>query len=123
MFSIPIIRLYGVLIVSIQTELSDTLVDRLKADVSDQIDKTHARGLILDVSGVDVMDSYITRVFRDLGQISLLMGVKTILCGLDPGIAMTLVEMDMDLPGIETAMNLEAAIERFRDNGEEENGR
>lgn len=108
---IPIIKLYDTLIVSIQVALSDRLVAQLKDDVTMAIDRSDARGLVLDVSGIDVMDSYISRAIRDLGLMARLMGVTTVICGLDPMIAMALVEMDLDLRGVRTALGLESALE------------
>jgi len=108
---IPIIHLYDTIIVSIQVELSDRLVMQLKDDIANEIERMGPRGLIIDVSGVDIMDSYISRTIRDIGQISRLMGVMTVICGLDPNIAMTLVEMGMDLEGVEPHLHMEAAFE------------
>ena len=108
---IPIIKLYDNLIVSIQVALSDRLVMQIKDDITEEIDRTGAKGLIIDVSGIDVMDSYISRAIRDIGLIARLMGVRTVICGMDPMIAMTLVEMGLDLTGARSALNLEAAIE------------
>jgi rsbT antagonist protein RsbS len=110
---IPIIKLYSNLIVSIQVALSDQLVSRLKQDITSEIDRTAARALIIDVSGIDVMDSYISRSIRDIGLIAKLMGVKTVISGMDPMIAMTLVEMGMELTGVQTALNLESALEEL----------
>ena len=108
---IPIIKLHGNLIVSIQVALSDQLVARLKDDITLEIDRTGANGLIIDLSGIDVMDSYISRSIRDIGLIAQLMGVKTVISGIDPMIAMTLVEMGLDLTGVQSTLNLEAAVE------------
>lgn len=108
---IPIIKLYDNLIVSIQVALSDRLVLQIKDDITQEIDRTGARGLIIDVSGIDVMDSYISRAIRDIGLMARLMGVRTVICGMDPMIAMTLVEMGLDLTGAKSALNLESAIE------------
>lgn len=112
---IPIIRLHDNLIVCIQTELSDHLVLQLKEDISEIIMQKGAKGLVIDVSGIDIMDSYISRTMRDIGLIAKLMGVRTVLCGLDPMIAMTLVEMGMDLKGMATSKNLEAALQHLDD--------
>ena len=109
--SIPIIKLHGNLIVSIQTTLSDRLVIQLKDDITKQIERSDASGLIIDVSGIDIMDSYISRAIRDIGLIAQLMGVHTVISGMDPMISMTLVEMGLDLTGMRTALNLETAIE------------
>jgi len=110
-FRIPIIKLHGKLIVSIQMALSDRLVMQLKDDITSRIERVKTTGLIIDVSGIDVMDSYISRALRDMGLIAKLMGVRTVISGLDPMIAMTLVEMGLDLKGVASALNLETAIE------------
>ena len=108
---IPIIKLYDTLIVTIQVELSDSLVNRLKDDIGNEIDRLGPRGLIIDVSGVEIIDSYISRAIRDIGLMSHLMGVEAVISGLDPNIAMTLTEMGMDLEGVKTYLHLEAAYE------------
>ncbi|MFC1850207.1 STAS domain-containing protein [candidate division CSSED10-310 bacterium] len=112
---IPIIKLYNNLIVSIQIALSDRLVSQLKDDIAMEIEKTEAKGLIIDVSGVDLMDSYISRTIRDIAHIAAIMGVETVISGLDPMVALTLVEMGMNLEGIKTALNLESAFEYLVD--------
>lgn len=108
---IPIIRLYDTLIVSIQVALSDKLVMQLKEDIGVAIQEHGPSGLIVDVSGVDIMDSYISRAIRDIGLMSRLMGVEAVICGLDPNVAMTLVEMGMDLEGVDVYLHLESAFE------------
>jgi rsbT antagonist protein RsbS len=111
---IPIIKLRDVLIVSIQVSLSDHVVTQLKEDVTNKIDRTQARGLVIDVSGIDIMDSYISRAIRDIGLVARLMGVRTVISGLDPMIAMTLVEMGLELKGVRTALDLESALDLLR---------
>ena len=108
---IPIIKLYDNLIVSIQVALSDLVIALLKDDFTSEIERTKARGLVIDVSGIDVMDSYISRAIRDIGLIARLMGVQTVISGMDPMIAMTLVEMGMDLKGVATELDLESALD------------
>ena len=108
---IPIIKLYNTLIVTIQVELSDRLVMQLKDDIGEAIQKLGPRGLIIDVSGVGIIDSYISRAIRDIGLMSRLMGVEAVISGLDPNIAMTLTEMGMDLEGVKTHLHLEATYE------------
>jgi len=111
---IPIISLYGNLIVSIQVSLTDRLVEQLKSDVGTRIEEQGAEGLIIDLSGVDLLDSYLSRAIRDVALIARLMGVPTVLCGMDPAMAITLVEMGMDMMGVDTALNLEAALEQLQ---------
>ena len=108
---IPIIKLYSTLIVTIQVELSDRVVMQLKDDIGDAIQNLGPKGLIIDVSGVGIIDSYISRAIRDIGLIARLMGVEAVISGLDPNIAMTLTEMGMDLEGVKAYLHLEAAYE------------
>lgn len=109
--TIPIIKIYDNLLVSIQVELSDALVAELKDDVTAEISRTGAKGLIFEVSGVDILDSYIARSIRDLSHIVQLMGVRAVISGLDPSMAITLVEMGLSMSGVSTALNLESALE------------
>jgi rsbT antagonist protein RsbS len=115
---IPIIKLYDILIVTIQVELSDRLVMTLKDDIGEAIQKLGPKGLIMDVSGVGIIDSYISRAIRDIGLMSQLMGVEAVISGLDPNIAMTLTEMGMDLEGVKTHLHLEAAYEALSKSAE-----
>jgi rsbT antagonist protein RsbS len=107
----PIIRLYGNLIVPIQGAISDTAISKLREDVTGRIATEGARGLILDVSALSFMDSFVTRVVRDLALTARLMGVPTLLCGVSPEIAITLIEMGLELPGVTTTLNLERGLE------------
>jgi rsbT antagonist protein RsbS len=108
--AIPIIRLHGILLVSIQTALSDQLIVAFKDDVADEIRKQDAFGLVIEVSGVDIFDSFIARSIQEIAKMARLMGVRTVLAGLNAGMAVTLVEMDMYLDGVETSLNLESAL-------------
>ena len=111
--TIPIIQLHRVLIVSIQIDLSDNLVVDLKNDLAHELRARDVDGLIIELSGVDVIDSYIARALSDVANIGRLMGVRTVLVGIDPSMASTLVDMGMALRKLETALNLEAAVELF----------
>ncbi len=91
---------------------------RLKEDVSGEIERTRPRGLIIDISGIDLMDSYISRAIRDICLIASIMGVKTVLSGMDKMIAITLVEMGMDMMSVRTALNLEEALEMISGDGD-----
>jgi len=110
MGTIPIIRLKGVLLVAIQVELSDRLVKELRVDLGREIQRGDVHGVVLELSGVDTFDTYIARSIRDMAQMASLMGAKTIVTGLDPGIAVTLVEMGMLLEGVPTTLSLESAL-------------
>jgi len=114
---IPIIHLRDLLLVSIQVELTDRVVEQLKSDVTRAVETGRARGLILDLTGVDFMDSYISRALRDISVMTSLMGVPTILCGMHAAIAITMVEMGIELSGLRLALNLDAAVEMFDGGG------
>ena len=106
---VPIIQLDGVFIVVIQVALDDNVVLRLKEDVARTLHRIGGKGLIIDLSGIDVVDSYISRTLYDIAAIARLMGVQTVLCGLAPNIAMTLVQMGLEMQNVETARDLDSA--------------
>ncbi|MFC1642359.1 STAS domain-containing protein [Myxococcota bacterium] len=108
---IPVIRLYGCLIVSIQVDLTDSMVVALKEDIGTAIERSGARGLLIDVSGMFVMDSYVSRAIQELAQIARLMGVEAVIVGMAPAVATTLVEMSVRQTGVKTALNLERGLE------------
>ena len=95
-------------------------MQQLTDDVTGRIEKEGARGLVIDVSGVALMDSFITRNIRDLALTARLMGVATIVSGLQPAVAITLVEMGLEIHGLETTLNLERALEHLAQTQEEE---
>jgi rsbT antagonist protein RsbS len=117
---IPIISLYGNLIVPVQGTIGDEAMSQLTDDVTRCIEHDEARGLVIDVSGVALMDSFITRNIRDLALTARLMGVATIVSGLQPAVAITLVEMGLEIHGLDTALNLERALERLTEMRSEE---
>jgi rsbT antagonist protein RsbS len=108
---IPIIGLYSNLIVPVQGAVGDVAITQLIEDVTRRIDEGGARGLVIDVSGVALMDSFITRNIRDLALTASLMGVHAVVSGLQPEVAMTLVEMGLHIEGLATTLNLERALE------------
>jgi len=116
---IPIIKLRDNLLVSIQVELDDQLALTLQDDITHEIVKTGAMGLILDVSAINIMDSYIARVINNIGRNARIMGARPVVVGLQPAIAITLVEMGMEMESVDTALNLEAGLELMEDAGED----
>jgi rsbT antagonist protein RsbS len=119
---IPIINLYANLIVPVQGALGDDVMAQLQDDVTRRIEEGGAEGLVIDVSGVQLMDSFMTRNIRDLALTARLMGVNTVVSGLGPAVAITLVEMGLEIPGIETTLNLERAIEVLAHRRKKEQG-
>jgi rsbT antagonist protein RsbS len=107
---VPIVVLKGNLIITLPSALSDDVILHLCDDTTEAIQKHATSGLILDVSGVDILDSYMTRLIRDLALTSRLMGVDTVVCGIRPNVALTLIEMGIEIPGVQTALNLERSL-------------
>ncbi len=117
---IPIIDLYSNLIVPVQGAIDDEAMARLQEDVTRRIQRVGARGLVIDVSGVEFMDSFMTKNLRDLALTARLMGVSAVVSGLRPAVAITLIEMGLTIPGVRTTLNLERALEALFEMHEEE---
>ncbi|MHC1585770.1 MAG: STAS domain-containing protein [Candidatus Syntropharchaeia archaeon] len=115
---IPILKMEDFLVTSIQIPLHDRLALHFQNDVLLKIEETNAKGLIIDITGIDVVDSFITRVISEIALMANAMGVKTVLVGLQPAIAITLVEFGMKLEGIHTALDLEKGLNFLRKQAE-----
>lgn len=111
--SVPIIELWGQLLVPLQGEISDTQMDELHARVLERIRDRGAEGLVIDVSGVWLMDSHLCAILGRLAAAARLMGTQPVLCGLTPEVVLTLQAMGIELEGIETALGLEDALEKL----------
>jgi rsbT antagonist protein RsbS len=109
--TIPVLSLYGRLLVSLQGEITDSQMDDLTRSVLQRIADTSARGVVIDASGVATMDSHLCAVLGRLAKAARLMGAIPVLCGLNPSIVMTLQTMGIDLDGIDTALGLEESFE------------
>lgn len=107
---IPILRLGSVLIVSVQGDLADAVAVALRNDVGAAVSSGGATGVILDVSGVAIVDSYLGRVLTEIAADCSLLGASTVVAGIKPAVAITLVEMGLRLDGARTARSLEAAV-------------
>lgn len=111
---IPILKIGDVLIASIQVALHDASAMQFKDDLLEKIHATNARGVIIDLTALDVVDSFIGRMIADISMMSGLMGAQVILTGLQPAVAITLVELGLELPRVLTALNLEKGLELMR---------
>ena len=108
---IPILRIGNVLIATFQTELKDTVVDAFQQDILNTIQKCGAKGIVLDISTVETVDTYTARVITRTSKMAKLLGTDTVLSGVKPEIAATLVRMGFLLPDIKTALDLEEALQ------------
>ncbi|NJK78440.1 MAG: STAS domain-containing protein [Chloroflexaceae bacterium] len=111
---IPILKVGDVLIASIQVALHDASAVQFKDDLLEKIHATKARGVIIDLTAIDVVDSFIGRMIADIAAMSGLMGARVVLTGLQPAVAITLVELGLELPQVLTALNLEKGLELMR---------
>jgi rsbT antagonist protein RsbS len=107
---IPILRIGSVLLVSIQVDLQDRGVLALQEDLAETISKTGAHGVVIDISAVEIVDSFIGRMFATIASISRLFDADTVVVGMRPAVAITLVELGLDLGGVRTALNLEKGM-------------
>lgn len=107
---IPILRLDRILLVSIQVDLSDAHAMQFQNDMVNKIAATEALGIAIDITALDVVDSFMARVISDTASMARLLGAEVVICGIQPYVAMTLVEMGRDLIGADCAFNLEQAL-------------
>lgn len=107
---IPILKIGDFLVASIQVELYDKSAVLFKDNLLQEIYRTKAKGLILDLTAVEVVDSFMGRIITEVGSMARLMGTKLVITGLQPAVAITLVELGLELQGVYTALNLEKGI-------------
>ncbi|HLA35745.1 MAG TPA: STAS domain-containing protein [Rhodocyclaceae bacterium] len=111
---IPILRLGRILLVSIQEDLTDADTMQFQSDVVKKIAETEALGIAIDITALDVVDSFMARVINDTVSMARLLGAEVIICGVQPFVAMTLVEMGRDLIGADCAFNLDQGLKMLQ---------
>jgi rsbT antagonist protein RsbS len=111
---IPILRMGEFLLVTIQVDMHDRLATVLQDDLANRISATSARGVLIDISALDVVDSFIARMFGDIAQMARVMDAETALVGMQPSVAITLVEMGVTMTGVRTALNMEKGMTLLR---------
>lgn len=107
---IPILRIGSNLLATIQVELRDTIAQSFQQDVLTAIEKSKARGLVIDITALDTVDTFVARILTDTGRMAALMGTRTVLVGMRPEVAATLVRMGFDMQGVHTALNIEEGL-------------
>lgn len=108
--AVSIIRLGRNLLVTLQDELNDAAVMEMQEKIAETIEETAARGLLLDVTLLDVVDSFMGHTLNQIAAVARLMGTRTVVVGLQPGVAITLVELGLELPDIKTALDVEQGL-------------
>ena len=111
---IPILKMGQFLLVTIQVDMHDQLAMTLQDDLTSRIAKERSRGVLLDISALDVVDSFIGRMIANISAMSRMLDAETVLVGMRPAVAITLVELGLSLPGVHTALNVERGMDRLR---------
>jgi rsbT antagonist protein RsbS len=111
---VPVLALGDVLLVSIQVDLEDQLALALQEDLSDRIVSTGAHGVIIDITALDIVDSFVGRMLATIAAVSKVLDAETVVVGMRPAVAITLVELGLPLRGIRTALNVELGLKLLR---------
>jgi rsbT antagonist protein RsbS len=107
---IPILRLGKFLLVSIQVDLYDRLALTLEADLVQMVNKTSAKGVLIDISAVSIVDSFMGRIIGNIAQMSKILDAETVVVGMQPAVAITLIELGLPLKGVHTALDMEKGM-------------
>ena len=111
---IPILKMGDLLLVSIQVDMHDQLALALQDDLTEKIAKTGAHGVLIDISAVEVVDSFIGRMIANIAGMARILDARTVLVGMQPAVAITLVELGLTLPGVRTALDVERGMALLR---------
>jgi rsbT antagonist protein RsbS len=111
---IPILRMGEFLLVTIQIDMHDQLALTLQDDLTRAIEKKGAKGVLIDISALEMVDSFIGRMIADISGMARILDAKTVLVGMQPAVAITLVELGLSLPGVATALNVERGMQLLR---------
>ncbi|WP_327287280.1 STAS domain-containing protein [Streptomyces sp. NBC_01198] len=107
---VPVLRIGQVLLVSIQTDLDDEAVMNLQDDLAAQVVETGAHGVVIDITAVEIVDSFVGRMLATIASISRMLDAETVVAGMRPAVAITLVELGLSLGGVKTALTLEKGL-------------
>jgi rsbT antagonist protein RsbS len=111
---IPILKMGDFLLVTIQVDLYDQLAENLESDLVNSVKKFNSKGVLIDISSVSIIDSFMGRILGNIGVMSRIMGAQSVIVGMQPAVAMTLVELGLTLTGVSTALNVEKGMELLR---------
>ena len=111
---IPILKMGAFLLVTIQVDMHDRLAMALQDDLTHMISETEARGVLIDISSLEIVDSFIGRMLANIAAMSRVLDAETVVVGMQPAVAITLVELGLSLTGVRTALNVDAGMELLR---------
>ena len=111
---IPILRMGDLLLVTIQVDMHDRLARTLQDDLTENIERTGAKGVLIDISALELVDSYIGRMIANISAMARILDAQTVVVGMRPAVAITLVELGLSLSGVDTALTVERGMQRLR---------
>jgi rsbT antagonist protein RsbS len=111
---IPILKIGAALLVTIQIDMHDRLAGALEEDLTNRIVETSAKGVLIDISALEIVDSFIGRTLANIATIARVLDAETVVVGMRPAVAITLVELGLSLPGVRTALNAERGMAIIR---------
>src|SRR5262249_9325842 len=111
---IPILRMGEFLLVTIQVDMHDRLALTLQDDLTTKVAQTNARGVLIDISALEIVDSFIGRMIANIAGMARVLDAETVVVGMQPAVAITLVELGLSLPGVRTALNVERGMHLLR---------
>ncbi len=114
MDEIPILKIHDCLLVSIQVDMHDRLALALQDDLTNRIVETRARGVMIDISALEIVDSFIGRMLNNIAGMSRVLDAVTVVVGMRPAVAITLVELGLTLTGVRTALNVDKGLAMIR---------
>ena len=111
---IPILKMGDFLLVTVQVDLYDRLAVGLESDLVNMINKHNARGVLIDISAVSIVDSFMGRILGNIAQMSKILDAHTVVVGMQPAVAITLIELGLPMTGVHTALNVEKGMELLK---------
>jgi len=111
---VPILKLKDILLTSIQIDLTDEDAIEFQGDVLSEVNRNEAKGIIIDITALDVVDSFMARVLNDTSNMVRLVGCEVVITGMQPSVALTLIEMGRELVNVKTALNLDLGMEKIQ---------
>jgi rsbT antagonist protein RsbS len=112
---IPILRMGSFLLVTIQVDLYDRLAQNLESDLVQMVSRTGAKGVLIDISALSIVDSFMGRIIGNIGNVSKILDAETVVVGMQPAVAITLIELGLELKGVHTALNVEKGMQLLKD--------
>jgi len=122
MYRIPILQMGEYLLVTIQVDMQDQTALALQDDLANKIAKTSAKGVLIDISALEIVDSFVGRMLAGISGIARILGATTVVVGMQPAVAITLVELGLSLEGVRTALNVERGMDLLRQGSGERSG-